>query len=271
MLSFNKLEEATQYYSTEEVDIKMQTDRGLQACIGVVLAFSLLWTIAIMIPDDRGRSVVRVRRSNTNQLSVDNSNKQLNNINENLYGGSQASSSRNLSLANHQVSSDQATQQSSFGATNQSSSSAVSNNNNSSNISSSSTTTSEKKRAPLFPRWAWFGMFIVFHAQRFIKKVRKRHYLSSSQPYTGEGFYHHKSGSLDDQKFLYDTSGLNSYYGGLEYEDDTMNSTYGATSQTNWSGDAMDKFDMEDILSQSSDDLLNTSLDDSDLDDLLEL
>jgi len=254
----------------EEVDIKMQTDRGLQACIGVVLAFSLLWTIAIMIPDDRGRSIVRVRRSNTNRLSIDNYNGKLtSDINKNLYGGSQASSTRNLSSAN-QVSSNEATQHASFGATNQLSSSTAYNNNNSSNISSSSTTTSEKKRAPLFPRWAWFGMFIVFHAQRFIKKVRKRHF-SSSQPYTGEGFYHHKSGSLDDQKFLYDNSGLNSYYGGLEYEDDTMSSTYGSTSQTNWSGDAMDKFDMEDILSQSSDDLLNTSLDDSDLDDLLEL
>jgi len=184
----------------------------------------------------------------------------------NKYSGSQASSSsRNLSSANHQVSSNQATQQASFGATNQSSSSTVSNDNNS-NISSSSSNKDQKKKAPLFPRWAWFGMFIVFHAQRFIKKIRKRHY--SSQPYTGEGFYHHKSGSLDDQRFLYDTSGLNSYYG-LEYEDDT--SKYGSTSQTNWSGDAMDKFDMEDILSQSSDDLLNTSLDDSDLDDLLEL
>ena len=245
----------------------MQTDRGLQACIGVVLAFSLLWTIAIMIPDDRGRSVVRVR-SNSNRLSVDN-NKKLTNDNKNLYGGgSQASStSRNLSSAN-QVSSNQATQQYSYRATNQSSSSTVSNNNDRS-ISSSSTTTNEKKKAPLFPRWAWFGMFIVFHAQRFVKKVRKRHF-SSSQPYTGEGFYHHKSGSLDDQKFLYDTSGLNSYYGGLEYEDDTS-TKYGSTSQTNWSGDAMDKFDMCDILSQSSDDLLNTSLDDSDLDDLLEL
>ena len=220
-----------------------------------------------MIPDDRGRSVVRVRSNNSNRLSVDNYNEKLtSNTNKNLYGGSQASSSRNLSSAN-QVSPNQATQ-SSFGATNQSSSSTVSNNNNSFNISSSSTTTNEKKKAPLFPRWAWFGMFIVFHAQRFIKKIRKRHF-SSSQPYTGEGFYHHKSGSLDDQKFLYDNSGLNSYYGGLEYEDDT--SKYGSTSQTNWSGDDMDKFDMCDILSQSSDDLLNTSLDDSDLDDLLEL
>ena len=221
-----------------------------------------------MIPDDRGRSVVRVRRSNkSNRLLVDKSNKQLtSNVNNNLYGGSQASSSsRNLSPAN-QVSSNQATQQSSFGATNQSSST-TSNNNNSSNISSSSTNTNEKKKAPLFPRWAWFGMFIVFHAQRFIKKVRKRH-SSSQQPYTGEGFYHHKSGSLDDKQFLYDNSGLNSYYGGLEYED---SSTYGSTSQTNWSGNDMDKFDMCDILSQSSDDLLNTSLDDSDLDDLLEL
>ena len=244
----------------------MQTDRGLQACIGVVLAFSLLWTIAIMVPDDRGRSVVRVRSNNSNRLSVDNYNGKLTSDNKNLYG-SQEYSSRNLSLAN-QVSSDQATQQASFGATNQGGS-AVSNNNNSSNISSSSTTTNEKKRAPLFPRWAWFGLFIIFHAQRFIKKVRKRHF-SSSQPYTGEGFYHHKSGSLDDQKFLYDNSGLNPYYGGLEYEE---SSTYGSTSQTNWSGDVMDKFDFDmcDILSQSSDDLLNTSLDDSDLDDLLEL
>ena len=218
-----------------------------------------------MIPDDRGRSVVRVRSNNSNRLLVDNYNQKLTS-DVNKYGGSQASSSRNLSSANHQVSSDQLTQ-SSFRATNQSSSSTVSNNNNSSNISSSSTNTNQKKRAPLFPRWAWFGMFIVFHAQRFIKKVRKRHF-SSSQPYTGEGFYHHKSGSLDDKQFLYDPSGLNSYYGGLEYED---SSKYGSTSQTNWSGDAMDKFDMEDILSQSSDDLLNTSLDDSDLDDLLEL
>ena len=242
----------------------MQTDRGLQACIGVVLAFSLLWTIAIMIPDDRGRSVVRVRSNNSNRLSVENYNGNLTS-DVNKYGGSQVPSSRNLS-SNNQVLS---TQLSSFGATNQSSSNTAYNN-NSSNISSSSTNTDQKKKTPLFPRWAWFGMFIIFHAQRFIKKIRKRHYFSSSQPYTGEGFYHHKSGSLDDQKFLYDNSGLNSYYGGLEYVE---RSTYGSTShsRTNWSGDDMDKFDMEDILSQSSDDLLNTSLDDSDLDDLLEL
>lgn len=29
----------------------MQTDRGLQAAVGIVLAFSMLWTVAILIPD----------------------------------------------------------------------------------------------------------------------------------------------------------------------------------------------------------------------------
>ena len=29
----------------------MQTDRGLQAAVGIVLAFSVLWTVAILIPE----------------------------------------------------------------------------------------------------------------------------------------------------------------------------------------------------------------------------
>ena len=32
----------------------MRSERGLQAAIGVVVAFSLLWTIAILVPDPGG-------------------------------------------------------------------------------------------------------------------------------------------------------------------------------------------------------------------------
>ena len=51
----------------------VHADRGMQAIIGVVLCFSLLWTMAILVPDDRGRGVVRVRsngRRNGSQAVV---------------------------------------------------------------------------------------------------------------------------------------------------------------------------------------------------------
>lgn len=35
----------------------MNPERALQAAIGVTFAFSLLWTVAVVIPDDRGRTV----------------------------------------------------------------------------------------------------------------------------------------------------------------------------------------------------------------------
>ena len=111
-----------------------------------------------------------------------------------------------------------------------------------------------KKKAPLFPRWAWFGVFIVYHARRYINK--KRRFATSTLRYDEEEFFQ-KSG-LDEQLEY----GLNPY--GLEYE---VESVYGSTtvSSTNWSGSETDKFDVNSV---SSEDLLNTS---QDLDDLLEL
>ena len=55
----------------------VHADRGMHAIIGVVLCFSLLWTMAILVPDDRGRGVVRVRsngRRNGSQAVVADSN-----------------------------------------------------------------------------------------------------------------------------------------------------------------------------------------------------
>ena len=49
----------------------MNSDRGIKAAAGVVFAFALLWSVAILIPDDRGRSVVRVR-PNSRKLKVTN-------------------------------------------------------------------------------------------------------------------------------------------------------------------------------------------------------
>ena len=53
----------------------VHADRGMQAIIGVVFCFSLLWTMAILVPDDRGRGVVRVRsngRRNGSQTTNSN-------------------------------------------------------------------------------------------------------------------------------------------------------------------------------------------------------
>ena len=47
------------------------SNRGMLAAAGVVFAFALLWSVAILIPDDRGRSVVRVR-PNSRKLKVTN-------------------------------------------------------------------------------------------------------------------------------------------------------------------------------------------------------
>ena len=58
--------------TTHSTNLNMvHADRGIQAVIGVVLCFSLLSTVAILVPDDRGRGVVRVRskgRRNPSQV-----------------------------------------------------------------------------------------------------------------------------------------------------------------------------------------------------------
>ena len=41
----------------------MHPERALQAAIGIVLAFSLLWTIAILIPDDDHNKTAKSNRA----------------------------------------------------------------------------------------------------------------------------------------------------------------------------------------------------------------
>eukprot|EP00985_Skeletonema_marinoi_P019824 scaffold11499_cov141-Skeletonema_marinoi.AAC.4 len=40
----------------------MNQERGLQAAIGIVMAFSILWTLAILVPDDSSSSAVSMQR-----------------------------------------------------------------------------------------------------------------------------------------------------------------------------------------------------------------
>ena len=39
------------YQFDTSTNLNMHLDRGLQAAVGIVVAFSMLWTIAILIPD----------------------------------------------------------------------------------------------------------------------------------------------------------------------------------------------------------------------------
>jgi len=40
----------------------MNQERGLQAAIGIVMAFSILWTLATLVPDDSSSSAVSMQR-----------------------------------------------------------------------------------------------------------------------------------------------------------------------------------------------------------------
>lgn len=76
----------------------VHADRGIQAVIGVVLCFSLLWTVAILVPDDRGRGVVRVRsngiKRNRSQVIIADSNQfGLANEGSSVYVGNKGSQS----------------------------------------------------------------------------------------------------------------------------------------------------------------------------------
>ena len=40
----------------------MSGERGLQAAVGIVMAFSILWTLATLVPDDSSSSVASMQR-----------------------------------------------------------------------------------------------------------------------------------------------------------------------------------------------------------------
>lgn len=96
--------------------------------------------------------------------------------------------------------------------------------NTSTNITSNKSSSNQKK-SPLFPRYAWFALFILYHARRFIKK---------------------RQSNYEEDWFV--KSGLDSnlqYYGEKEYEDDFLSvdgSFYGSMSK--WNDDEMSKFDI---------------------------
>ena len=62
------LPRAVDYFSTltnkqyHQNNDTMNQERGLQAAIGIVMAFSILWTLAILVPDDSSSSAVSMQR-----------------------------------------------------------------------------------------------------------------------------------------------------------------------------------------------------------------
>lgn len=60
------------YTSANQHNATMHTDRGLQAAVGVVVAFSILWTFAILLLDDSSSSsTASVRQYKRDGLVVD--------------------------------------------------------------------------------------------------------------------------------------------------------------------------------------------------------
>ena len=90
---------------------------------------------------------------------------------------------------------------------------------------SSSSSSSNKKKDPLLPRYAWFALFIAYHARRFIKKRQEAY--------------------EEDDWFIKHIDARLEYYGVREYEDDFLSvdgSFYGSMSKRD--GQQLSKFDL---------------------------
>mmetsp|Transcript_234 Transcript_234/g.552 ORF Transcript_234/g.552 Transcript_234/m.552 type:complete len:207 (+) Transcript_234:59-679(+) len=205
----------------------MYQERGLQSVVGIVLAISLLWTIAIQFTDNDNESIsVRsngaVASSMTLGLVVNGTHYVILDANEDLNNGqvhNLIGSRKLMAVSDTKLMSGLQSQTSLRTADN-----------------SSTNSKTSKEKAYLFPRYFWFGAFIVYHARRFIKKRREDFEVN-----------------YEDDFFMESGLNANLQYGSLEYEDDFLSvdgSHYGA----HWNGNEFDKFDTR---SHNSEDLLN--------------
>lgn len=223
----------------------MPSERGTQAAVGVVLAFSLLWVVAVSIPDgsqqnlrlnvngrqytfeasrklSRKKGAARVLRSLPYSSSELKRMVSLGKVGSLPYAPPNAPF-KNMAAASQRRASSSGTQSNPDEASQQSSSKTTDSSSSSSGGSGSGET--KKDRAPLFPRYMWFGFLAVFHARNLIERRRKRM-------------------KVEYEEDWFARSGLQNRleYGTPEYEDDFLSvdrSFYGTMLNE------YDKFDMD--------------------------
>mmetsp|Transcript_21857 Transcript_21857/g.45780 ORF Transcript_21857/g.45780 Transcript_21857/m.45780 type:complete len:205 (-) Transcript_21857:209-823(-) len=204
----------------------MHPEGRLHVAIGAVLAFLLIWTIAILIPDNEHGKAVNSDRAfvaskqfglvvnGTHYVLDANVGRYQANADENvhiIHSATPVKTQRKLKVSPKNTKRTKLQSQPL---------SRVTPGTNASNSSSSS----GQNKSPLFPRWIWYStMFLMYHAGRFMKKRQKT---------TCEEDWFIRSGLHN--RLMYD-----------EYEDDFLSvdgSMYGTMSR--WSGDEIDKFDV---------------------------
>ncbi|KAK1739387.1 hypothetical protein QTG54_009930 [Skeletonema marinoi] len=203
----------------------MNQERGLQAAIGIVMAFSILWTLAILVPDDSSSSAVSMQRfdglvvngnhyvldTNVDQTSSGEGYKVIHAVKTptNVQVKKSRNTKRELNVASNPVVTSASIEPSTETASKE---------------NDSNEEAAKQPRMSSFS-YAWFALFICYHARNFIKKKNRRVLRY------GEEFFV-KSGL--DHKLEY----------GLEYEDDYSVDTsfYGSISTSS----DFQKFDLDD-------------------------
>ncbi|KAL7551726.1 hypothetical protein ACHAWF_014925 [Thalassiosira exigua] len=199
----------------------MHPDRCLQAAIGVAFAFALLWTVGVLVGDDGfGRSYTPNRSFTAPQqfgLVINGSHYVLDtNLDQeqtreedvhviHLASPTTASKKRKGALTSRKP--RKLKTQPTFQITSES--------------SATNNDSSSQHRAPLFPKGAWFAVFILYRARRFFRR---------RQTFEDDWFVKSKlDASLQ-------------YYGVREYEEDflSVDGSYGST----WNGEQLNKFDV---------------------------
>mmetsp|Transcript_41891 Transcript_41891/g.87941 ORF Transcript_41891/g.87941 Transcript_41891/m.87941 type:complete len:207 (+) Transcript_41891:276-896(+) len=206
----------------------MYPERGLQAAIGIVMMFSLLWTIAILIPDDNhsGKNSNSKRHlSNPLQFGLVVNGTRY--ILEADVGTYQPQANKNVHLI-HSVSPNANNKKLkvSSNGTKRAKQESQPSPRTAFDINAPSSSTGQTRK-PLFPRWAWFLMFLVYHARRLLRRREISYY---------EEDWFVKSG-LDARL---------EYYGDREYEDDflSVDGSFYGTMSNRWNGEELNKFDV---------------------------
>eukprot|EP00956_Cyclotella_meneghiniana_P018085 scaffold29912_cov67-Cyclotella_meneghiniana.AAC.12 len=212
----------------------MNLDRGLQAAISIVVAFSMLWTIAILIPDkssshnplsltnDVGSSNDHVIHAEYPRIILKPSSRQK--LRTSSKSTQASSHSRKLVESKSSVTQTQAMTTSQ--PTNIDDSRLA--------MTSQPTNTDDSQKHEtkrLFPAYVWYITALFLYRSHTYAKKRGRKDLD----YADESFFQ-KSG-LDASL---------EYGSGLEYEDSdflSVTSNYGSASR--WTPDSLNKFDLE--------------------------
>ena len=218
----------------------MPSERRIQAAVGVALAFSLLWVMAVSIPDSQQNLRLNV---NGRRYTFETSRRKPSRkkgaarvLRSMPYSSSELKRMVSLGgscvhfpisilkpLSKNWSASSSGTQSNPDEA---SPSSSKATDGSSSGSGGSGSGNTEEDRAPLFPRYMWFGFLAIFHVRNLISKhQRKRMRVEYDEDWFARSGLQHR---LE--------------YGTPEYEDDFLSvdrSFYGSTLNE------YDKFDMD--------------------------